>query len=179
MIRAPDVKICNHRRMRHRLRPSLHAQIQMLHGESRWHPWRVAQIAQKSGNIALCLPDKYPRHQRARSGSKHLQHPNPHSQKRSSRTNPAISRPSASPTPRNDPRHPNVPRGVRKTCTTHGFHWSRRCHALALALRSLGHSPDDEEPPLFGTTHLAATRSKPPIPKSCSILKPDWKRAQN
>jgi len=121
MIRAPDVKICNHRRMRHRLRPSLHAQIQMLHGESRWHPWRVAQIAQKSGNIALCLPDKYPRHQRARSGSKHLQHPNPHSQKRSSRTNPAISRPSASPTPRNDPRHPNVPRGVRKTCTTHGF----------------------------------------------------------
>ncbi|MFQ3252784.1 MAG: hypothetical protein ACI9U6_001071, partial [Loktanella salsilacus] len=40
---------------------------------------------------------------------------NPHSNKTTTKTNPAISRLSASPTPGNDPRHPNVARGVRET----------------------------------------------------------------
>jgi hypothetical protein len=43
--------------------------------------------------------------------------PNPHSISRSAQTHPAISRLSASPTPSNDPRYPNVARGVRETCT--------------------------------------------------------------
>ncbi|MFQ3254206.1 MAG: hypothetical protein ACI9U6_002507, partial [Loktanella salsilacus] len=38
-----------------------------------------------------------------------------HSNKTTTKTNPAISRLSASPTPGNDPRHPNVARGVRET----------------------------------------------------------------
>ncbi|MFQ3253519.1 MAG: hypothetical protein ACI9U6_001816, partial [Loktanella salsilacus] len=37
------------------------------------------------------------------------------SNKTTTKTNPAISRLSASPTPGNDPRHPNVARGVRET----------------------------------------------------------------
>ena len=50
-----------------------------------------------------CAPPNWP----VSSGRKHTHCANPHSNYRSTQTNPAISRLSASPTPGNDTRHPN------------------------------------------------------------------------
>ena len=72
-------------------------------GRSQWHRSRAPQIAQKTANTMLRLPEQSLRTKLAPPGAKHLLSPNPHSHKRSDKTKPAISRLSASPTPGNAP----------------------------------------------------------------------------
>ncbi|MFT4708135.1 MAG: hypothetical protein ACI9PU_001984, partial [Ascidiaceihabitans sp.] len=73
---------------------------------------------------------------------------NPHSNNRSTQTNPAISRLSASPTPGNVPRHPNLARGVRETYTIAAVH---------VHLRMLRCGPSNRTFVHFATFLLAET----------------------
>ena len=76
------------------------------------------QQAKPALRLTQCAPPNWP----VSSGRKHTHCANPHSNNRSTQTNPAISRLSASPTPGNVPRHPNLARGVRETYTFAAFH---------------------------------------------------------
>jgi hypothetical protein len=71
------------------------------------------QQAKPALRSSQCAPPNWP----VSSGLKHTHCANPHSNNRSTQTNPTISRLSASPTPSNDPRYTNVTHGVRETYT--------------------------------------------------------------
>jgi hypothetical protein len=71
------------------------------------------QQAKPALRSSQCAPPNWP----VSSGRKHTHCANPHSNNRSTQTNPTISRLSASPTPSNDPRYTNVTHGVRETYT--------------------------------------------------------------
>ena len=68
------------------------------------------------------FPENAPCNQPVQSDPEHPNPTNPHSNNRSTQTNPAISRLSTSPTPSNDPRYTNVARGVRETYTIPDIH---------------------------------------------------------
>ena len=94
-------------------------------------------------------PDQ-PRSKRGEQACRHRLRPkrsqtrpaNPHRPNRSAKTNPAISRLRASPTPGNAPRHSNVARGVRETCTKSDPMWAGRAKSnlpLKTGERRLAH----------------------------------------
>jgi hypothetical protein len=117
MIRAPYITNDTRSRRLYRLRTNHHTLIKL----SMWkklmtsRKYRASRPHVGKADPALSLTGTC--NGSVRSYPRQAHSPNPHSNKRPTKPNPAISRLSASPTPGNIPRHPNLARGVRETYT--------------------------------------------------------------
>jgi hypothetical protein len=80
-------------------------------------PTKCRPYQANEGKTGAVLKPMRPTNRCGSSGQKHPHWANPHSNKRSNKTNPAISRLSASPKQGNDLRHTNVAPSVRETYT--------------------------------------------------------------
>ena len=93
------------------------------------------QQAKPALRLTQCAPPNWP----VSSEPKHTHCANPHSNNRSTQTNPAISRLSASPTTGNVPRHPNLARRVRETYTIAAVHDHLKMLRCSPSLRTFVH----------------------------------------
>jgi hypothetical protein len=111
------------------------------------------QQAKPALRLSQCAPPNWP----VSSGRKHTHCANPHSNNRSTQTNPTISRLSDSPTLSNVPRYTNVARGVRETYTNADFR-----DPLNMLQRSSSLQPFVQNAAFFlAETSVCGTRTKP------------------
>ena len=86
----------------------------------------TAQRAPALAKSAQCLAKQTTVNGSVRPEPRQNHRPNPHNRKPPTKPNPAISRLSASPTPGNATRYPNVAHGVRETCNKPALRYSQR-----------------------------------------------------
>jgi hypothetical protein len=102
---------------RYLLRTNRHAWFTRSTWPNMMTPTKCRPYQANEGKTGAVLKPMRPTNRWGRSGQKHPHWANPHSNKRSNKTNPAISRLSASRTQGNDPRHPHAAPSVRETYT--------------------------------------------------------------